>query len=93
MKKSIFAIAVAALILGSCGGADSEKKEEAMTVCDCVRISKEMMKDIETAGSDMTKMSEIEEKYKNEIEACKKLGEGKTDEEMKKLEEEAKNCK
>mgnify|MGYP003394830087 CR=1 FL=1 len=93
MKKVVFPIVVVALILGSCGGAESEKKEESVSVCDCMDAMEEMMKEVEVAGGDESKMKEIEEKYKDKAEACKKLGEGKSDEEKKKMAEEAKNCK
>lgn len=85
MKKVLFSVAVVAtMALASCGGA---------SVCDCVKTMEEMMKEVEEAGGDEAKMKEIEEKYKDKAEACKKLGEGKSDEEKKKMAEEAKNCK
>jgi hypothetical protein len=86
MKKVIYSVAiVATMALASCGGGTS--------VCDCVKTMEEMMKEVQEAGGDEAKMKEIDEKYKDKAEACKKLGEGKSDEEKKKLAEEAKNCK
>ena len=48
-----------------------------------------MEKEMKADGADMEK---VQEKYKDKMEACKKLGEGKSEEEMKKLQEEAKAC-
>jgi len=87
MKKVIYSVAiVATMALASCGGP---------SVCDCVDMSKEIMKEIEAAEGDEAKMKEIEEKYKDKAEACKKMGEEaeKDEEKAKKMEEEAKNCK
>lgn len=96
-KKSILLFAVAAtLIFSSCGEAkEGEKKDSAPTVCDCVKMSEEMMNEMQEAGADEAKMKEIEEKYKETAEACKKLGEAAEGdpEAMKKLQEEASNCK
>lgn len=85
MKKVIYSVAiVATMALASCGGA---------SVCDCVKAFDEMSKEMKEAGDDEAKIKEIEEKYKSKEEECKKLGEGKSDEEKKKMAEEAKNCK
>jgi hypothetical protein len=81
MKKVIYSVAiVATMALASCGGSE---------VCDCVNLAGEMEKEMKADGADMEK---VQEKYKDKMEACKKLGEGKSEEEMKKLQEEAKAC-
>ena len=84
MKKVLLSVAVvAAFAFASCGGP---------SICDCMDAQKEMMKEMEAAGDDEAKIKEVEEKYKSKEEECKKLGEGKSDEEMKKLMEEAEKC-
>ena len=86
MKKVIYSVAVvAAFALASCGGGPS--------ICDCVKMGEEMTKDMADSGMDEAKMKEIEAKYKDKAEACKKMGEGKSDEDKAKMMEEAKNCK
>ena len=86
MKKVIYSVAiVATMAFASCGGGSS--------ICDCVKMSGEAEKEMEAAGGDEAKIKEIGEKYKAKAEECKKLGEGKSEEELKKMAEEAKNCK
>ena len=87
MKKVIYSVAiVATMALASCGGP---------SICDCVKSFEEMGKELEEADGDEAKMKEIEEKYKDKKDACKKLGEEaeKDEEAKKKMEEEMKNCK
>jgi hypothetical protein len=85
MKKVLLSVAVATTFaFTSCGG---------VSVCDCVKMSEEMMKDIEAAGDDESKYADIEKKYKAKGEACEKLADGKSDEEKKKMMEEMMNCK
>lgn len=96
MKKTlIMASTILAISFTSCGGGEENKEGEnkTMSVCDCMAASDEMMNEVEQAGTDEAKMKEIEEKYKSKMEECKKMGEGKSEEEMKALMEEAKNCK
>ncbi|MEZ4938439.1 MAG: hypothetical protein R2799_12690 [Crocinitomicaceae bacterium] len=83
MKKVILSAVAASFLLASCGP----------DVCDCMDTFEKMGKEMQEAGGDADKMKEIEEKYKGDIEACKKLEEGKSDEEKKKLMEEAEKCK
>ena len=86
MKKVIYSVAiVATMALASCGGGSS--------ICDCVKMSGEAEKEMEAAGGDEAKIKEIGEKYKGKADECKKLVEGKSDDEMKKLSEEAAKCK
>ncbi len=84
MKKLILPVAAfSMLFLTSCGGT---------SVCGCMDSYLEMSKEMKAANGDETKMKEIQEKYKDEEEACKKLDEGKTSEEKEKMQEEAKKC-
>lgn len=84
MKKVMLSVAVvAAFAFASCGGP---------SVCDCVKAQEEMMKEMDAAGDDEAKAKEVEEKFKSKQEECKKLGEGKSDDEKKKLMEEAAKC-
>ena len=86
MKKVIYSVAiVATMALASCGGGAS--------VCDCLKMGEEAMKESQEAAGDEAKLKEIQEKYKLKAEECKKLGEGKSEEEMKKLQEEVEACK
>ena len=82
MKKLFIVPALAFLV--SCGG--------GMSVCDCKKKMDEMSKEIVEAGADEAKMKEIQDKYKADIEACTKMAEGKTEEEQKKMAEEAAKC-
>jgi len=68
MKKLfVSAGVVSAMFLSSCGG--------DLSPCDCMTTTVEMMKEASEAGQDEAKIKEIEEKYKSEMEACKKMGE------------------
>jgi hypothetical protein len=51
-----------------------------------------MMKEAKGNMTDKEKMEAIKKKYEAKIEKCEKMGEGKSDEEKKKMEEEMKNC-
>jgi hypothetical protein len=84
MKKLILSTtAIVALVLASCGKSE---------VCGCADTGLAMMKEVKEAGMDLSKMQAIQDKYKADIEKCEKLGEGKSDEEKKKMEEEMKAC-
>jgi cell division protein FtsI/penicillin-binding protein 2 len=61
-------------------------------ICDCADTALAMMKEVKEAGMDPSKMQAIQDKYKADIEKCEKLGEGKSDEEKKKMEAEMKAC-
>jgi hypothetical protein len=81
--KKIFVAATLGLVLVSCGGP---------SVCDCKEWEKEAEKEYMAAeGADAKKA--VEDSWKDKQEQCKKLGEGKSKEEMKAMREEAKNCK
>ncbi len=82
MKKFLIA-AVLGTALVSCGGP---------SVCDCTQMGKDMFKEMTEAKDDAARKA-VEEKYKGDMEACEKLGEGKTPEEMKEMMKEAESCK
>jgi hypothetical protein len=74
MKKVLLTLTVAAgLAMTSCGGLD---------MCSCFEKQTEMSKELEAAGDDEAKQKEVEEKYKADEEACKKIGDA-LKEEMK----------
>ena len=75
---------VSAMFLASCGGGGS-------AVCDCADMSVAMMNEMKGI-EDMAKMMEITEKYAAQAEKCEKMGEGKSEEELKAMEEEMKGC-
>mgnify|MGYP001224759200 FL=1 len=84
--KKLFVSAgiVSAMFLASCGEGSSE-------ICDCADMSVAMMNEMK-GMEDMAKMTEITEKYAAQAEKCEKMGEGKSDEELKAMEEEMKGC-
>jgi hypothetical protein len=83
MKKVLLSAVAASFLLASCGP----------DVCDCVTAGKEMGKKMQEAGGDEDKMKKIEEEYKDIMEKCEKMTDGKSDEEKKELMEKAKECK
>ncbi|MEZ4938440.1 MAG: hypothetical protein R2799_12695 [Crocinitomicaceae bacterium] len=82
MKKVLFSAVAATFLLASCGP----------DICDCVEGRKEMREKIKEADGDEDKIKAIKEEYDDLKEQCKKLGEGKSDEEKKKMMEEAEKC-
>ena len=72
---------------------DENKDSKAPTVCECMDAMNKMMEEMQAVGMDEVKVKDVEEKYKDKTEACKKLGEGLSEEEQAKLQEEARNCK
>lgn len=95
-KIIITLTAFSLLIITSCGGAkegDEKEGSKVPTVCECMDAMNQMMEEMQEAGMDEAKAKEIEEKYKDKADACKKLGEGLSEEEKAKLQEEARNCK
>lgn len=79
----MFAVAVATIGLASCGGP---------SICDCVKAEEEMRKALDEAGDDEAKVKEVKESFKDKEEACKKLAEGKSEDELKELMKEAEKC-
>jgi len=103
MKKMFVMLAVAtSMVLGSCGGDDAKgddaksgdaaKGGAALTVCDCVNLGKEIMKEMESVGGDAAKAKEIEEKYKKKADECREMEKNASEEDQKKMMEEARNC-
>ncbi len=85
MKKLfVSAGVVSAMFLASCGGGSSE-------ICDCADMTVAMMNEMKGL-EDMGEMTEITEKYAAQAEKCEKMGEGKSDEDLKAMEEEMKGC-
>ena len=82
MKKVLLSAVAASFLLASCGP----------DVCDCVSSMNEMGEKMKDA-KDEDAMKAIEAEYKDKLDACKKLGEGKSDEEKEKMAEAAKECK
>ena len=84
--KTLMAFALIGFLMTSCGGGSE--------ICNCVSTNLSMMKDMKAAGEDADdkKIEEIEKKYEAKMEKCKKLGDGKSQEELEKMEEEAKKC-
>lgn len=83
MKKLIFCASAALVLLASCGKSE---------VCDCVDEQVSVFKEAKAAKGDQTKLKAIQEKYKDSEAKCKKITEGKSDSEKKKIEDEAKKC-
>ena len=82
MKKLFVSAAVmSAMFLASCGGGSD--------VCDCADMTKAMMGEMTADGADI---AAITEKYKAEAEKCEKMGEGKTDEELKAMGDAMLDC-
>jgi hypothetical protein len=81
--KKIFVAATLGLVLVSCGGP---------SVCDCMEWEKEYRKERKEADGKEAKDA-VKESWKDKMDQCNKLGEGKSKEELKEMMEEAKNCK
>ena len=84
--KSMLAVFAAVIFLTSCGGAGTN------SVCGCLKLSVDGLKEMKAANFDKAKMEEIGKKYKEKGAECEKMAEGKSDEDKKKMEEEAKAC-
>lgn len=78
MKKLLYiAVFGTALALTSCGP----------TPCDCVKMGKEMQEKMSVENADV---KEIEKEYKEKLDACKKMQDSKSKEDLEKAME---NCK
>jgi hypothetical protein len=95
LTKTLIAFAVIGF-LTSCGGEKKAEagKEEESEICTCVSANLSMTKDMIASGRDANedKIKEIENKYEAKMEKCRKLAEGKSQEELNKMEEEVKKC-
>ena len=83
MKKIILSFAALSLVLASCGGSD---------ICNCADSMLEMSKEMKEVKDDFTKIEAIQKKYEADFKKCEKLGEGKSEAEKTKMQEELKNC-
>ena len=84
MKKLTYLLVfITFLGLSSCGGSE---------VCNCIDLSLEYSKESKIANGDLGKLKELDERFKEDIEKCENLGKGKTNDELKEMDKEAKNC-
>ena len=84
MKKLNFYIAtLSVLFFTSCGKSE---------ICDCADKGLAMVKEVKEAGLNTTKLQEIQNKYKSDLDNCEKLDDGKTEKEQKLMMEEMKQC-
>ena len=83
MKKNILSISALLIVLASCGRSEA---------CSCSDSMLEMTKEMGQIKGDYTKIEAIQKKYEADLKKCEKLGEGKSDEEKKKIQEELKSC-
>jgi hypothetical protein len=81
--KKLFVAATLGIALVSCGGP---------SVCDCMQWEKEYRAERKAADGDDAKKA-IKESYKDKMEQCEKLAEGKSEDEMKEMMKEAESCK
>ena len=71
---------------------NDDENNEPFTVCDCADIMLAMMKEARGNMTDKDKMVAIKNKYEAKIEKCEKLGDGKSEEEQAKMNEEMERC-
>jgi hypothetical protein len=86
--KTLMAFALIGFLMSSCGGGSE--------ICNCVDLSVKALKEMKAVNFDKEKCKKINDTYKPKVDKCeesyKKMMEGKTDEEKKKLQEEAEKC-
>jgi hypothetical protein len=84
MKKLTYLLVLITFLgLSSCGGSE---------VCNCIDLSLEYSKEYKTANGDLVKLEKFDERFKEDIEKCENLGKGKTNDELKEMDKEAKKC-
>jgi undecaprenyl pyrophosphate synthase len=96
MKKIFTAVMALGLIVSSCGDAsgdasgDSSSSQDKgpVTVCDCIDLNLDMMKDMLNGMSE----EEAATKYAKDMESCKALGKGKSPEELDAMNKQAEDC-
>ena len=96
MKKMYAALMVLGIMVSSCGDASGDSNSEndkvedkvPATVCDCIDLNLDMMKDM------LNGMSEEDAgvKYKEGMASCKELGDGKSAEELDAMNKQAEDC-
>jgi hypothetical protein len=85
MKKLfVSAGVISAMFLASCGGGSG--------VCDCADMAVAMMNEMKDLDGDMEKMTAITENYADDMKKCEAMEDGKSEEELKAMEEEMKGC-
>ena len=85
MKKLfVSAGVISAMFLASCGGGSG--------VCDCADTAVAMMNEMKDLDGDMEKMTAITEKYADDMKNCEAMEDGKSEEELKAMDEEMKGC-
>ena len=94
MKKMFTAVMALGMIVSSCGDSSGEANSEKdqgkgpITVCDCIDIQIDMMKAMLNGMSE----DDAGAKYAEEMESCKKMGEGKSPEELDAMNKQAQDC-
>ena len=78
------AFAFIGFLMTSCGGGSE--------ICNCSDMMLSMTKELKEVKGDEEKMKAIETKYKEKQDKCSKLGEGKSDDEQKKMREDLEKC-
>jgi serine/threonine protein kinase len=81
----VLVLLVAVVIIFSIPSSKSE-------ICDCADTILAMVKEAKGNMTDKDKMEAIKNKYEAKIEKCEKMGEGKSEEDKKKMKEEMKKC-
>jgi tetratricopeptide (TPR) repeat protein len=66
--------------------------QSQIEICECVDAQLQMAKEMKEATADIDKSIAIREKYKEKRDKCNELSKDKSDEERKKMNEQAKNC-
>jgi hypothetical protein len=94
IMKKIFVSAgvISAMFIASCGG-DS-------AVCDCLDLGLSMANEFKAVNGDIEKMTEIADKHASDMAKCEggwftipiAMKEGKSNEELKEMQEEMKGC-
>jgi hypothetical protein len=82
--KTLMAFALIGFLMTSCGGGSE--------LCKCADLTLAAMKEAKEAKGDAEKMKALQDKYKDKMEKCEKLMDGKSDDEKKKMKEEMDQC-
>ena len=84
MKKLTYLLVLIMFLgLSSCGGSE---------VCNCIDLALEYSKESKTANGDLGKLQELDDRFKEDRTKCMNLGKGKSNDELKEMDKEAKNC-
>ena len=90
--KKLWILPLAAIMMVACGEKEEEKGGD-LSICDCVKMQGEMMDKMKSLDrGDEEAMKALEAEYKEKEQACRKLSEGKSQEEMMALQKEAEAC-